>query len=113
MPDDQADLALVVSTLARREEAVALARQLVEERLIACGNVLPGLHSVYRWEGLVHEESEVLLLMKTRWSLVPRLFERVGEIHPYEVPELVALRPDQVAQAYGRWVLHETTEVIG
>lgn len=113
MPEEEGEVALVVSTLAGLEEAVALARQLVEERLIACGNVLPGVRSVYRWEGQVHEEPEVLLLMKTRWPLVQRLFARVGEIHPYEVPELVALRPDQVAQAYGRWVQHETTEVMG
>ena len=111
MPDEAWGVALVVTTLATREDA--LARQLVEERLIACGNLLPELMSVYRWEGRVHEEAEVLLLMKTTWPMVPKLFARVGEIHPYEVPELVALRPDQVAQAYGRWVQHETTEVMG
>lgn len=113
MPDGSAELALVVSTLEDEAQARALALQLVEERLIACGNTVPGVTSIYRWEGRVEEASEVLLIMKTRATLVARLFERIAEIHPYDVPELVALRPEDVAEAYARWVLHETTEVTG
>jgi periplasmic divalent cation tolerance protein len=52
-------------------------------------------------------------VMKTRAALVARLCERVAQLHPYEVPELVALRASQVAEAYGRWVAHETIEVNG
>jgi periplasmic divalent cation tolerance protein len=113
MPEEPAAVALVVTTLENEEQARAMAHRLVEERLIACGNVVPALTSIYRWEGRVEQASEVLLIMKTRGALLARLFERVGEIHPYEVPELVALRPDDVADAYARWVLHETTEVTG
>ncbi len=113
MPDESIELAMVVSTLASGDEARSLARRLVDERLIACGNVIPEITSVYRWEGRVEEASEVLLVMKTRAVLVAALCERVAQLHPYEVPELLVLRPSQVAEAYGRWVLHETTEVNG
>ena len=116
MPDGSSgdgDLTLVLSTLPDPESARVLAGQLVEERLIACGNVLPGVQSIYRWKGVVEEAVEVLLVMKTREELVPRLFERAAELHPYEVPELVALRASQVAHAYGRWVRHETLELNG
>lgn len=113
MPDEPTALAVVVSTLASEEEARTLALRLVEERLIACGNIVPGLTSIYRWEGRIVQAAEVLLVMKTKSMLLERLFERVTELHPYEVPELVALRPSQVAEAYGAWVLHETSEVSG
>lgn len=113
MPEEADGLSLVVTTLETAEQARTLARQLVEERLIACGNVLPGVSSIYRWEGRIEQAGEVLLLMKTRTSLVPGLFARIAEIHPYEVPELVSLRADEVSEAYARWMLHETTEVTG
>lgn len=113
MPEEPAELAIVLSTLGSEDAARVLARQLVDERLIACGNVVPGITSIYRWQGRVEESAEVLLVMKTRATLVERLCERVAQLHPYEVPELVALRPSQVADAYGQWVLHETIEVNG
>lgn len=113
MPEEPIGLSVVLSTLASEEQARTLARQLVDERLIACGNVVPGLTSIYRWEGTVEEAGEVLLVMKTRAELVPRLSERLAQLHPYEVPEMIALRVSDVAGPYGRWVRHETTEVNG
>lgn len=105
------ELALVLTTAPDAETAAALARALVEERLIACGNLLPGLRSVFRWQGAVQEEAEVLLLMKTARPNVERVFRRVAELHPYEVPELVMLSADAVSDAYCRWVRRESTEV--
>lgn len=113
MPEGSEDLSVVLSTFTDQEQARELARRLVEERLIACGNIVPGITSVYRWEGTVEEAGEVLLVMKTRTELVPALCERVAELHPYEVPEVLALRASDVALAYGRWVRHETTKVNG
>ena len=113
MPDVAPDLMLVVTTLEEEGSACALARRLVDERLIACGNVLPGLRSIYRWQGEVQEAGEVLLLMKTRSELLPRLQERVTELHPYDVPEFIALRASDVGEEYGAWVRDETTEVNG
>jgi periplasmic divalent cation tolerance protein len=85
-----------------------LARSLVEARLAACVNLLPGLTSIYRWQGAVEEASEVLLLIKTRASLVPRVAERVKQEHPYECPELVALDVQTGLAAYLGWVREET-----
>ena len=99
---------LVLSTVGDRESAEQLGRSLVEERLIACANLLPGLHSIYRWEGAIQSEGEVLLVMKTNGAAVERLVARVEELHPYDVPEVVCLPAAQVADAYRRWVLTET-----
>lgn len=108
-PDEE--LALVLSTLPGTEAAEELAERLVEERLIACASLLPGVVSVYRWNGAVHKEPEVMVLMKTPRSAVGRLFERIAELHPYQVPELVSLSADAAAAAYCRWVFQETIEV--
>ena len=103
------DLLLVLTTLPDREAAERLVRQLVEERLVACGNLIPGLQSIYRWKGEVASEAEVLVLLKTSRGRVDRLFERAAELHPYEVPELVAVTAAEVSRAYCQWVLEEVT----
>ena len=106
------ELAVALSTFENAEQADGVARTLVGERLIACGNIIPGLTSIYRWRGEIETSAEVLLLMKTRAELLPALRARIDELHPYEVPEFLALSVDQVADAYGRWVWQETTEVL-
>jgi periplasmic divalent cation tolerance protein len=103
------DLVLALSTAADAEQAQAIARALVEERLIACANLVPGLTSIYRWRDAVQVEPEVLLVMKTRRSLVPRLKERLPELHSYEVPELVVTPLVDGLDPYCRWV-RESTE---
>ena len=103
------DLVLALSTAPDAEQAERLARALVEERLIACANLVPGLTSVYRWRGAVQEDPEVLLVIKTRRSLVPRLKERLSQLHPYEVPELVVTPLLDGLDPYCRWV-RESTE---
>lgn len=108
--DPGGELRVVLTTVPDGRVGEELARRLVEERLIACANLLPGVTSVYRWEGEVARESEVLVLMKTPARRVPELFRRVRELHPYEVPELVALPVEAVGEAYAGWVRDETTE---
>ncbi len=71
--------------------AEAIARHLVDERLAACGNVVAGVTSVYRWRGKVHRDSEVLMILKTRASVVGECVRRIRALHPYELPEIVAL----------------------
>jgi periplasmic divalent cation tolerance protein len=88
--------------------AERIAGTLVAERLAACVNVLPGLRSVYRWKGAVERADEVLLLIKTRPDRYPALQDRVQELHPYELPELVAVETDSGLPAYLRWVVDET-----
>ena len=106
MPDT--GVSVLLATVPDAEVGRRLARALLQERLIACANLVPGVASLYRWEGELQEEDEVLLVMKTRSGLVPRLVARIPELHPYELPEVLALRVDDGLPAYCRWVLDET-----
>lgn len=95
---------LVWITAPERELALALARRMVEGRLAACAQVLPGLASVYRWEGRVQEESEVLLLVKTTAARLPELEAWLRENHPYDTPECLAWAPARVEARYLAWL---------
>ena len=102
------DVWLVLSTVGDREAAERLGRSLVEERLIACANLLTGVHSIYRWEGAIQSEDEVLMVIKTERAALERLVTRIEELHPYDVPEVVCLPAARVADAYRQWVVSET-----
>lgn len=95
---------LVLTTLPNSDAAVALARSVVEERLAACANILPAVRSIYQWEGKVQDENEVLVLLKTRQPLFEPLKLRILELHPYEVPEVLALPVEQGHAAYLEWI---------
>jgi periplasmic divalent cation tolerance protein len=94
----------VVLVTAPVEAAKSLASRLVEERLAACVNLVPGVQSVYRWKGQVADEAETLLVVKTTDALLGALRRRVVELHPYAVPEVVALEVVDVHPAYAQWV---------
>lgn len=98
---------VVLVTAPNAETGEFLARELVEERLAACGNVIPGLVSVYWWEGEVQRDDEVLVIFKTRRDRVEKLRSRLTELHPYEVPEFLALPVERAHEAYARWVAAE------
>lgn len=85
-----------------------LARRLVEARLAACVNILPGVTSVFRWEGRVQEEGEALLVLKTSTSAVEALREAVQELHPYDVPEFLVVPVESGLDRYLAWVAAET-----
>lgn len=104
---------LVLVTAPDAERGAALGRTLVEERLAACVNILPGLRSIYHWQGAVEEESEVLLLIKTSSDLLPQLTERVKELHPYEVPEVLALPIAGGSSDYLHWLHGELRTAPG
>jgi periplasmic divalent cation tolerance protein len=104
---------LVFSTAPDAEAAQRLARQLVEERLAACVNVLPGLRSVYEWQGEVRDEAEVLCLIKTRRSLFEVLRARLEALHPYEVPEIIGVALAEGNAPYLAWVLATATATPG
>lgn len=95
---------VVLTTLPVDADAGALARQVVEERLAACVNLLPVMESVYRWEGKVDRESERQLVFKTARERVPALWERVRELHPYDIPEFIVLPIVDGNEAYLRWI---------
>ena len=91
--------------------AEAIARRLVDKRLAACGNITAPVTSVYRWKGKVVRESEVVLLLKTRRSLVAACTKAIRAAHPYDLPEIVAVPIVGGSPEYLRWVGRETTEV--
>lgn len=84
--------------------ASSLARTVVEERLAACVNLLDGATSVYRWEGRVEEDAEVLMICKTTPESLGALAARILELHPYDTPEFVVLNPEWVEPRYAAWL---------
>jgi periplasmic divalent cation tolerance protein len=95
---------IVFITAGSAEEAERIAHALVEERLAACVNIVPGVTSVYRWEGQVQRDAEVLLVAKTLEANVARLAQRVKELHSYDVPEVVALPITDGSPEYLAWL---------
>ncbi|HVR86752.1 MAG TPA: divalent-cation tolerance protein CutA [Planctomycetota bacterium] len=91
-----------------RKQATAIARRLVKEKLAACVNVLPGITSIYRWEGQVAEAREVLLVIKSRGALSRKLVSRVRALHTYHVPEVVTIPIASGNPAYLRWLRQST-----
>ena len=98
---------VVLTTLGSEDQARRFVRELVESRLVACGTLLVGASSVYRWKGTVTEEPEVVVLLKTDASRWDALVAAVNERHPYEVPELLALPVERGLDRYLNWVTSE------
>jgi periplasmic divalent cation tolerance protein len=103
-PGGPARARVVLITAPDGQTARQLARALVERRLAACVNLVPGITSIYRWQGAVEESGEVLMIAKTSAEAYPRLEAALSELHPYEVPECIALAPDAVAPKYLAWL---------
>ena len=95
---------VVMVTAPSADKAAEIARALVEERLAVCGNVVPQLRSIYRWEGAVQDEAEALLLLKTTRDRFEALRARVLSLHPYQVPEVIALPVEAGHAAYLAWI---------
>lgn len=99
---------LVFCTCPDADSAARIAEALVGERLAACVNTLPGLRSVYRWQGAVERAEEVLLLIKTTAARLDALKDRVVDLHPYELPEVVAVEVAGGLAAYLAWIAEQT-----
>ena len=98
------DALIVMTTFANEDDAARVVRTLVEERLIACGNLVPGVRSIYRWKEQVSDEREVMAILKTRKQDWTALMSRLHELHPYETPECIAVRIAAGAPKYMAWL---------
>src|ERR1043166_532858 len=103
------DAVVVLTTLASEDEAVRFVRELLDRRLIACGSLFPGSRSLYRWQGKVADEREAGVILKTRSARLDSLRTAFDELHPYKVPELLALPVDAGNDKYLEWINGETT----
>ena len=97
-------LLVVITSLPSLEQAQTIARQLVENRLAACVQIQKGVNSIYRWDGKICEENEVLLSAKTSRALWEEIRGFIQNNHPYDLPEIIAFTPADYEQQYGQWV---------
>jgi periplasmic divalent cation tolerance protein len=102
------DLRFVYITTNDRDQARAIGRALVEERLVACVNIIDGMNSLYWWQGAIQDDHEAIVIAKTRAELVPKLIDRVKALHRYDVPCIVALPILSGNPDFLRWIEEET-----
>jgi len=95
---------IVIMTASNKEEAVKIIRTLLEERLIACANIMGPVSSFFWWKGKIEEEEEVLVIMKSHETLFKKLLKRVTELHSYDIPEILALPIVEGSQSYLDWM---------
>ena len=100
----ESPITMAIVTAPSLDVAERLVTAIVEERLAACGNIVPGVTSIYHWNGALQRDSEVLIIFKTTRAVLARLMARVEEIHPYDVPEVLALPVAAGLEAYTTWV---------
>lgn len=98
------DARVVLSTVPNEQVAEQIARTLLAEHLVACVNIVPGVRSLYRWQGRIEDDRELLLIIKTTAAHYPQLEARLRELHPYEVCEVLCLEVDQGSPAYLQWM---------
>jgi periplasmic divalent cation tolerance protein len=100
---------VVLSTFPSSEKAAEIARVLVDERLCACVNLVPAVRSIYRWQGAIHDDAEVLAIVKTTAERAAALRDRLIALHPYDVPEAIVLPVTDGHAPYLAWVTGEVS----
>ena len=98
------DELIVLVTTSNAEEASRIAEVLVSERLAACVNIVPGIESIYRWDGKVTRDHESLMIIKTAAERYDELERRVKELHSYSTPEVIALKIERGSEQYLEWI---------
>jgi periplasmic divalent cation tolerance protein len=101
---------VVLSTFPDAEQAARVARVVVEEQLAACANLIDGVRSIYRWQGQVQDDREALAILKTTSDRYPALAARLAELHPYEVPEIIALPVTEGHAPYLAWLAGQVAQ---
>lgn len=99
---------LVLTNVPDADTAHAIAHQIVEQSLAACVNILPGLHSVYRWQGAIDSASELMLMIKTTQTRYRKLEDTIKKMHPYEIPEIISIPITGGFSPYLQWIGQET-----
>ncbi len=102
------DFVVVFVMVGNEEEAIKIAKHVVENKLAACTNIVPGIRSIYRWKGEICDDKELLCMIKTKKSLFPKLRDAIKQIHSYEVAEIIALPMVQGIEDYLLWLKEET-----
>lgn len=105
-------ICLVLTTFADETSAEQVVRQLVEERLAACGTILPQARSIYRWKDQIEDTRETVVLFKTASSISSELKARLLTLHPYETPEILIWEPSESGSAYAAWVMESVGQQI-
>jgi periplasmic divalent cation tolerance protein len=113
MPESELQAKIVLTTCATPDEAARLGRILVEERLAACATLIPGVHSIYRWQGQVESATETLLLLKTGFGQIPALEARLHHLHSYQTPEFLVLPVEAGSRGYLDWLYDSLEAPIG
>ena len=101
---DNTSFIVVLITAASAEEAENIAKSLVEEKLVACVNIIPQIKSIYWWEGKMCKDEEVMLISKTKQSLFTAVMDRVKSLHSYEVPEIISFAISEGSPEYLNWI---------
>ena len=109
MGNESTDILVVMVTAPNQEEAARIAEQVVLARQAACASVIPAIDSIYWWEGKLVKERETMVLMKTTAEKFLSLQDMIKEIHPYDIPEIIALPVKQGFTQYLEWVRRETS----
>lgn len=105
------ELLVILCTFPDPEQARQIGTALVEKQLAACVNLLPGVESIYRWQGKTETAAEVLAVFKTTRGAFPAFEKALTALHPYEVPEILALEPVAASAAYAAWVRQNTSGI--
>lgn len=103
------DLQIIYTTCANEDEAAKIARTLVEERLAACGNIFPGVRSIFRWQGEIQEEGEAALIIKTRNGRLDAAIARIEALHSYDEPGIEVWPVTRVNEVFANWVREQTS----
>ena len=102
---------MIISTFQTTEEASKTVKQMLDERLIACANIIPGVKSLFWWKDKIIEEQEVIVFIKTRKELEKKVMQKLESIHPYDVPAIYAIdSTKEINSSYLQWILDETQE---
>ncbi len=102
-------IVLFYITVPHTDTGVSIAKKLLEQKLIACGNVLPAHTAIYKWEDKIQEDSEHVLILKTRRALAPQVEKEVKAIHPYDCPCILQISPSNANAEFVEWLNDQTT----